>query len=93
MIEMDIQIIGYVAAFFTTVSLIPQVYMTYQSKSTKDISLWMYAMFCAGVLAWFLYGMMISSYPIIIANIVTVILATYVLYTKSRNVYAGKEKM
>jgi MtN3 and saliva related transmembrane protein len=93
MIEMDIQVIGYIAAFFTTASFVPQVYMTYQTKSTKDISLWMYAMFCAGVLAWFVYGIMIVSYPIIIANIVTAILATYVLYIKTKNVYIGKEKM
>jgi len=90
---MDAQILGYLAAFFTTVSLVPQVYMTYKTKTTKDISFWMYVMFCMGVIAWFFYGLMIESYPIIVANLITAILSAYVLFIKSKNIYESKEKI
>ena len=42
--------IGFLAAFLTTVSFIPQVIQVWRSKHTQDISLGMYGIFVVGVL-------------------------------------------
>ena len=63
-----ITIIGLIAALFTTVSLLPQLIKVYKTKSTKDISTGMFTLFCGGVFLWFIYGVFVNDFPIIIAN-------------------------
>jgi len=77
-------IFGYVAAFCTTTAFIPQVIHTIRTKSTKDISLYMYLVFMIGVSSWFLYGILIDEFPIILANGITFLLALIVLIEKLR---------
>lgn len=78
------EIIGYVAAFCTTAAFIPQVWQVWKTRSAKDISLGMYVVFVTGIAFWLLYGLMIGAWPIIIANLVTFILAGGVLVMKLR---------
>lgn len=78
-------IIGYVAAILTTVSFIPQVVHIYKTKNTSSISLAMYFLFCIGVFLWLIYGLLIKSYPVMIANSITLILACYILLMKIKN--------
>jgi MtN3 and saliva related transmembrane protein len=73
---------GFLAAFLTTVAFIPQVIQIWRSKHTKDISLGMYSIFTAGILAWLAYGILLGSTPIIIANSITIVLAGSVLAMK-----------
>ena len=70
---------GYLAATLTTVSFVPQVVQIWRSKHTKDISLGMYSIFTIGIAVWLVYGILLGSHPIIIANCVTLILAGSVL--------------
>lgn len=77
-------LVGYLAAFCTTAAFIPQVIHTIKTKSTEDISLYMYLIFLIGVFSWFLYGININALPIILANGVTFILALIVLIEKIR---------
>ncbi len=74
--------IGSIAATFTTVSFVPQVWQVWRSKHTKDISLGMYSLFTLGVALWLVYGILLMSWPIIIANSITVLLAGAVLLMK-----------
>lgn len=74
--------IGFFAAICTTVAFIPQVIKVYKSKHTKDISLGMFLFLNLGFILWICYGLMIKSYPVVIANAVTIILASYILITK-----------
>jgi MtN3 and saliva related transmembrane protein len=74
--------IGFVAAIFTTVSFVPQVLKVWQTRSAKDISLGMYSLFTLGIAAWLLYGVLIDSWPVILANLATLILAGSVLVMK-----------
>ncbi|AZQ60139.1 hypothetical protein EJ994_15520 [Maribacter sp. MJ134] len=69
-----IEILGLVAATLTTAAFIPQVYKTWKEKSTKDISLSMYAVLLTGSLLWLTYGFFIESLPIILANTITAVL-------------------
>ncbi|TGL99590.1 SemiSWEET transporter [Leptospira jelokensis] len=75
-------LIGYVAAFLTTVSFLPQVLRVVMTKQTRDISRNMYIMFFLGVVLWFVYGILKSDFPIILANVVTLFFVTIILYYK-----------
>lgn len=76
--------LGSIAATLTTTSFIPQVWQVWRTKHTKDISLGMYAIFTAGVAMWLFYGILLGSWPIVIANSITVCLAGAVLVMKLR---------
>jgi MtN3 and saliva related transmembrane protein len=77
-------LIGSLAAALTTVSFIPQVWQVWKSRRTHDISLGMYLAFTCGVAFWLIYGILIVSWPVIIANAVTLCLAGAVLIMKLR---------
>ena len=51
-------------------------------RHTADISLGMYALFTLGVALWLVYGVLLESWPIIIANCITLLLAGLVLVMK-----------
>ncbi|MBK7355317.1 SemiSWEET transporter [Propionivibrio sp.] len=74
--------IGYVAAILTTVSFIPQVLKIWHTRSAKDVSLGMYSLFTLGIFFWLVYGVLIESWPVIVANFVTLVLAGAVLVMK-----------
>ncbi len=74
--------LGGIAATLTTTAFIPQVWQVWRTRHTKDISLGMYALFTCGVAMWLAYGILLNSWPIIIANSVTVCLAGSVLWMK-----------
>ena len=74
--------IGFIAAFCTTFSFIPQAIKVYKTKKTQDISLGMFILMSTGVALWIAYGFLIASAPVIIANVVTLMLAAYILVMK-----------
>ena len=80
--EFIINYIGFFAAFCTTISFLPQVIKVYKTKSTKDISLYMFLIFTIGTFCWLIYGIIESSLPIIIANTITLILSAIILLYK-----------
>ena len=75
-------IIGYIAGTLTTVAYLAQVLRTLKHRRTKDISLGMYLMLCSGIGLWLIYGIFIHSWPVIIANAVTLALSGAVLVMK-----------
>ncbi|MFH1239861.1 MAG: SemiSWEET transporter [Candidatus Diapherotrites archaeon] len=77
-----VEIIGFFAATLTTIAFLPQVLQVHKTKSAKDISLKMYILFCIGITLWFVYGVMLSSLPIILANGITFILALVIIFYK-----------
>ena len=79
-----ITILGLIAAALTAVSLFPQVVKVWKTKSTKDISLGMFALFCAGILLWFIYGIILGDVPIIIANSLGFVQGMIILIFKIR---------
>jgi MtN3 and saliva related transmembrane protein len=74
--------IGSAAATLTTSAFIPQAWKIWHTRHTADISLGMYALFTLGVTLWLIYGILMTSWPIIVANSVTLILAGVVLAMK-----------
>jgi len=75
---------GSAAATLTTLAFIPQVWQIWRTRHTADISLSMYAMFTLGVALWLSYGLLLNAWPIILANCVTLLLASAVLIMKLR---------
>jgi MtN3 and saliva related transmembrane protein len=77
--------IGYIAAALTTLSFVPQAAKTIRSRDTSGISLGMYVVFIIGVACWFGYGILLGSWPMILANAVTFLLAAVILGLKLRH--------
>ena len=70
------------AAFCTTIAFVPQVVKTWRARSAADISLWMFAVMIAGVVLWLIYGWLVRDIPLIVANVVTLLLTSTILYFK-----------
>jgi len=73
---------GYIGATLTTVAFVPQAVKIIKTKSTKDISLFMYIIFVVGITCWLLYGILTLDYPIIYSNVMSIVLATTILIYK-----------
>ena len=84
-----LNLVGTAAGTLTTAAFIPQAVKTWRSRSTRDISLVMWLAFTLGVALWTIYGLMAESWPILIANAITLLLAGAILRIKLAN--RGKE--
>lgn len=73
-------IIGLIAAGFTTVAFVPQALKTWKSKSTDDLSPFMFILFCVGITGWFIYGIILKDIFMIVANLISVSLAISIMY-------------
>ena len=82
------EIIGLIAAVCTTFAFVPQFMKVWKTKQTKDLSLRMYSIMFLGILLWLVYGILIDSLSIILANVVTAILVGTILVF----IIAGKVK-
>lgn len=85
------EIIGYIAAVLTTASFVPQAILTIKTKDTDSLSLSMYGSFTLGVLLWLVYGWYLSDKAIILANAITFLLASTILYVKVCNTFRKKK--
>jgi MtN3 and saliva related transmembrane protein len=78
------ELIGYCAAFLTTLSFAPQAWLTFRTRDVRGISLGMYSVFATGVALWLAYGLLLQAWPIVAANAVTLALALAILAMKLR---------
>ncbi len=76
--------IGYAAAILTTCSFVPQAWLTLRTRDVSGISLGMYSVFTLGVALWLAYGWLIGAWPVVIANAITLALASFILVMKLR---------
>ncbi len=74
--------VGSAAAVLTTLSFLPQVLHTFKTRDVSGISLVMYSAFTVGVALWLVYGWLLGSWPIVIANVITVLLALAIVVMK-----------
>lgn len=84
MIHLSTDLIGYFAACLTTSAFIPQAWLTWKHKKAEGISLGMYLILVGGVLLWLTYGILLQAWPIILANLITLLLALFILAMKLR---------
>lgn len=74
--------LGYLAASLTTLSFVPQAWLTFRTRDVRGISLGMYSAFTLGVALWLAYGIALGAWPVIVANAVTLALAVSILAMK-----------
>lgn len=79
-----IELLGYAAASLTTVSFIPQAWLSFRTGDVSGISVGMYSCFTVGVALWLAYGFVLNAWPIVIANAITLVLALAILVMKLR---------
>lgn len=79
-----VDLIGYFAAACTTLSFLPQLLRVLKLRSAREISLGMFLVFSLGTALWLTYGMSIHSWPVIVANAVTLVLSISILVLKLR---------
>ena len=77
--------LGLLAALLTTVAFLPQVIKTWKTKKTRDISFIMYVILITGVFLWLVYGFLIKDLPLILANLVTLVLVSFILFLKIKH--------
>jgi MtN3 and saliva related transmembrane protein len=77
--------VGLGAAACTTVAYVPQVVKAWRTRSTADISLYMFLLMVTGIALWLIYGLVIHDLPLIVSNIVTLCLTGTVLGLKLRH--------
>ncbi len=77
-----VSLLGFAAAVCTTAAFAPQAVKAWKTRGTRDISLLMYLVFVTGVALWMIYGILISNYPVTLANAVTLLLALVILAAK-----------
>lgn len=79
---MDAEILGLIAAVLTTSGFVPQVYKTLKTKNVIGISLTMYLVLLVGMIFWLIYGFLIDSFSIKLANIVSGSLVLILIFAK-----------
>ena len=77
-------LIGTLAACLTTASFVPQAWLSFKTRDVSGVSLGMYSAFTVGVALWLAYGLLLGSWPMMIANTITLVLAVMILGMKLR---------
>jgi len=77
-----ITLLGLLAGTLTTIAFLPQILKTWRSKSAKDISLTWLVTFTSGIALWLVYGVCIRELPVILANSITLMLTSIILFFK-----------
>ncbi len=79
-----IDTLGLVAGTFTTIAFVPQIARIVKVRHADDLSWWTFGTFAFGVALWLAYGLRLEAVPIIVANVVTLVLALVILILKWR---------
>jgi MtN3 and saliva related transmembrane protein len=79
-----VETIGTLAALVTTICWVPQAVRILRTRDTRAISLWMQAAMTGGIFLWLVYGVLISDWPLIWSNVVTLALVSAILWFKLR---------
>jgi MtN3 and saliva related transmembrane protein len=73
-----LQYLGFIGGFITVSAFVPQVYRTWRTRHTRDLSL-----VTSGAL-WLAYGIYIRDWPVILTNIGMVVLNGTLVTAKLR---------
>jgi len=76
--------LGLMAGTLTTASFIPQVWKIWKTRSARDLSWGMVAVFTVGTFLWLLYGINVGSTSIMTANAITFGLSLAICIMKLR---------
>nr|WP_321443081.1 SemiSWEET family transporter [uncultured Cohaesibacter sp.] len=77
-----IDLLGYFAALLGTVCWIPQLIKVWKTRQTKDLSLSTNLMLFTTMSLWLIYGIAISSPPLIAANVLSALFVGSIISAK-----------
>jgi MtN3 and saliva related transmembrane protein len=63
-----IEYLGYFAGSLTVFSFLPQVYRSWQTRRTGDLSMSMFALLITASSLWMIYGALNRDWPVILTN-------------------------
>lgn len=78
------QWIGLLAGTLTTIAFVPQAWRVWSRRSARDISLATFLIFFTGTGVWLAYGLLVRDIPVIVANALTLVMASAILVGKLR---------
>ncbi|AWH85168.1 hypothetical protein HYN59_08545 [Flavobacterium album] len=87
-----IEILGLVAALFTTIANVPQAIKVIRTRSTKSLSAATYAMLFIGLALWTAYGIIRNDLPVLLGNVIAAALCGIILGMKLWCKYVSGEK-
>ncbi len=88
----QIELFGFIAALLTSMAYLPQALMIIRTGVTAGISLTMYGMLTSGKVLWLSYGVLVTSWPLILSQTFTLCLAGMILTLTVRNNYGTAKK-
>lgn len=77
--SLQVEIIGLIAASFTTFAFVPQVFKIWKNSNARGVSISMYVIMLIGICIWLYYGFLIKSLAVIIANLVSGLLQLFII--------------
>ena len=77
-----IELVGHFGALLSSITFIPQVYKTWQSKSVSDLSLVMMLIVFTSTIVWLVYGVSLNLWPVIVANSIICFPSVLLIYFK-----------
>ena len=78
----SITLIGLIAGTCSTGAFVPQAVRVWRLKRADEISFTTFLVLSIGSVLWLVYGLWLSSLPIILANAVTFVLVVTILVLK-----------
>lgn len=83
-IKLSSQIIGFIAGITVILLNIPQIFLMFKNKSSKDISFFTIILNIISGILYLIYGILIYQLPLIICNTLYIIITFIMLYTKNK---------
>ena len=80
-----VETIGMLAAIIGTIGWLPQAIKTIRTRDTSGLSLGTNLALLTTVGLWFIYGMAIGSWPLMLGNIISVVLVGIIVVLKIRH--------
>ncbi len=74
------EIVGYLSGVCTTLAFLPQAIKSITTKNVSGLSLYMYIIYCMGLVFWILYGVYLHSFQIMLFNSITLVFNGIILY-------------
>lgn len=79
-----VDVVGLAAAGLSMASFTPQLVKIWRERDASSVSLRMYAITCTGFALWITYGVLLKSWPVMIANTVCLLESAAILILKWR---------
>jgi MtN3 and saliva related transmembrane protein len=77
-----VELVGLVAGVLTTSAFVPQAVQTWRTRSARDVNLALIVLLVVGNALWLAYGVLVGSWGLVAANLVTVPLCLLILWVK-----------